>query len=155
MLFNSTIKENIQYGKTKATDEEIIDAAQKAHIHDFIYALPEKYETIIGDRGIRLSGGECQRLSIARTILKDPEILILDEAMSSLDSKSERLIQNSLEPLVRDRTCIIIAHRLSTNVNVDNILVLNEGRVAESGRHEELIHKLGLYRTLWDEMTRK
>ena len=155
ILFNSTIKENLQYGKTKATDQEIIDAAQKAHIHDFICSLPEKYETIIGDRGFRLSGGERQKLSIARTILRDPKILIFDEATAALDSRSERLIQRSIEPLMRDRTSIIIAHRLSTIVDVDNILVLNDGRVVESGNHEELIHEGGVYRMLWEEMARK
>ncbi len=155
ILFNSTIKENLQYGKAKATAQEIIEAAQKAHVHDFIWGLPEKYETIIGDRGFRLSGGERQKLSIARTILRDPKILILDEATAALDSESERLIQKSLEPLLRGRTSIIIAHRLSTIVNVDLIFVLSEGRVVESGNHEELIQSGGLYKMLWEEMAKK
>ena len=155
ILFNSTIKENIQYGNTKSSEEEIGDAARRAYIHDFIEGLPEKYETIIGDRGVRLSGGERQRVSIARTILKDPRILIFDEAMSSLDSKSERLIQQAIEPLLKKRTSIIIAHRLSTIVNVDTILVLDGGRIVESGNHEQLLYMGGIYRMLWDEMVEK
>ncbi len=154
-LFNTTIGNNLRYGSRRATEEEIMEAARKAHIHDFIDSLPEKYETLVGDRGVRLSGGERQRIAIARAILKDPKILILDEATSSLDSQSETLIQRALEPLMRDRTTITIAHRLSTVVHADTILVLNEGRIVERGTHEELLRQGGLYRALWDEQVRK
>ena len=154
-LFNASIKDNILYGKTTSSNEEVIDAARKANIHEFIESLPQKYETIIGDRGIRLSGGERQRLSIARTILKNPDILLLDEATSSLDYQSERLIQDAIEPLMKNRTTIIIAHRLSTVVNADAIMVLHEGRIVECGRHQELLAKGGLYRMLRDEMARE
>jgi ABC-type multidrug transport system fused ATPase/permease subunit len=155
MLFNATVLENIRYGDSRADEGRIIEAAKKAHIHDLIISLPLKYETIIGDRGVRLSGGECQRLSIARSILKNSRILILDEAMSSLDAKSERLIQASLEPFMKNRTSIIVAHRLSAIVDVDNIFVLDEGRMVESGRHEELMLRGGIYRMLWDQMIKK
>jgi ABC-type multidrug transport system fused ATPase/permease subunit len=155
ILFNSTIRENIQYGKINANPEEIIQATKKAHIYELINDLPQKFETVIGDRGVRLSGGERQRLSIARTILKDPKILVLDEAMSSLDTKSERLIQISLEPLMRNRSTIIIAHRLSTIVDVDRIHVLDQGRIIEAGIHQDLIQKGGIYKMLWDQMAKK
>ncbi len=154
-LFNTSIRENLRYGNMKATDEEIIEAAQRANIHDFISNLPEGYETQVGDRGVRLSGGERQRLSIARAILKDPRILILDEATSSLDSQAENLIQKALQPLMQNRTTITIAHRLSTVVNSDKILVLSQGRIAESGTHWELLEKGGIYRTLWDEQMKR
>ncbi len=154
-LFNTSIKENLRYGSMKSTDEEIMEAAKKANIHEFIEGLSEGYETLVGDRGMRLSGGERQRLSIARAILKDPRILILDEATSSLDSKSENLIQKALLPLMRNRTTITIAHRLSTVINSDKILVLTEGRIAESGTHWELLQKRGIYKTLWDEQMKR
>jgi ATP-binding cassette subfamily B protein len=130
-------------------------AAAKANIHDFVAGLPEEYETLVGDRGMRLSGGEKQRLSIARAILKNPRILILDEATSSLDSISESLIQKALEPLMRDRTTITIAHRLSTVVDSDRILVLSDGRIVERGSHWELLRKDGVYKMLWDEQMKK
>ncbi len=153
ILFNTTIKENIMYGKKKASDEEIINAARKADIHDFISCLPNGYETIVGERGLRLSGGQCQRISIARTILKDPEILILDEAMSSLDTKSESLIHRALKPLMEKKTTIIVAHRLTSITDADIIYVLYGGKFVESGVHEELMNKSGIYRMLWDQMT--
>ena len=154
-LFNTSIKENLRYGSMKSTDEEIMEAAKKANIHEFIKGLPEGYETLVGDRGMRLSGGERQRLSIARAILKDPRILILDEATSSLDSKSENLIQKALQPLMRNRTTITIAHRLSTVINSDKILVLTEGKIAESGTHWELLQKGRVYKLLWDEQMKR
>jgi ABC-type multidrug transport system fused ATPase/permease subunit len=154
-LFNTSIGDNLRYGNRRATDEEIIEATRKARIHDFIQSLPEGYNTLVGDRGVRLSGGERQRVAIARAILKNPKILILDEATSSLDSQSEKMIQRALEPLMRDRTTITIAHRLSTVVNADTILVLNDGRIVERGTHEELLAHGGLYKTLWDEQVRK
>jgi ABC-type multidrug transport system fused ATPase/permease subunit len=155
VLFNTTIMENIKYGNPRATDDDILEAVRRAHIHELIESLPEKYDTVTGDRGVKLSGGERQRLSIARTILKDPEILILDEATSSLDSKSERLIQQSIEPLMRNRTCVIIAHRLSTIVDADVIFVLEGRRLIESGRHDELLRRGGVYRMLWNEMVKE
>lgn len=154
-LFNTSIGDNLRYGNRRATDGEINEAARKARIHDFIESLPEGYGTLVGDRGVRLSGGERQRIAIARAILKDPKILILDEATSSLDSQSEKMIQRALEPLMRYRTTITIAHRLSTVVNADTILVLNDGRIVERGTHEELLELGGLYKTLWDEQVRK
>jgi ABC-type multidrug transport system fused ATPase/permease subunit len=149
ILFGGTIKENIAYGKLSASDEEIIAAAEKANAHNFIKELPEKYNTLVGERGIKLSGGQRQRIAIARALLKDPAILILDEATSSLDSESERLVQEALEILMKDRTSIIIAHRLSTIREADKIIVLEKGMVIESGTHAELLkNEEGLYRYL-------
>lgn len=139
ILFNGTIKENILYGNTKATTEEIIQAAKDANAHDFIMSFPEGYDTIVGDRGIQLSGGQRQRVAIARAILKNPSILILDEATSSLDSESEKLVQEALDRLMKNRTSIVIAHRLSTIREFDKILVFNKGKLIEQGTHEELI----------------
>ena len=144
-LFCGTVKENIAYGKPGASMEEIVDAAKKANIHDFIMSLPDGYDTFVGERGTRLSGGQKQRISIARVFLKNPPILILDEATSALDNESERHIQVSLEKLSRDRTTITIAHRLSTIRNADEIIVINNEGIAERGTHRELMGKDGLY----------
>lgn len=144
-LFGGTIKENIAYGKPSASMEEIIEAAKKANIHDFIMSLPEGYDTFVGERGTRLSGGQNQRISIARVFLKNPPVLILDEATSALDNESERWIQKSLEELSRNRTTITIAHRLSTIRNADEILVVADNGIAERGSHEELLAKNGIY----------
>ena len=149
LLFGGNIKENIGYGKTNATMAEIIDAAEKANAHQFINSFPEKYETIVGERGIKLSGGQRQRIAIARAVLKNPEILILDEATSSLDSESERLVQEALEKLMQGRTSFVIAHRLSTIKSADKIIVIDKGEVVESGTHEQLMKKEnGLYQSL-------
>ncbi|WP_290792253.1 ABC transporter ATP-binding protein [Flavihumibacter sp. UBA7668] len=148
LLFGGSIRENIAYGKPDATDEEIVQAAKKANAHRFIDAFPDKYETIVGERGIQLSGGQRQRVAIARAILKDPAILILDEATSSLDSESEQLVQEALENLMKGRTSFVIAHRLSTIRNADLIMVVDKGIVHESGTHLELMAKDGLYRRL-------
>ena len=144
-LFGGTIKEYIAYGKPSASMEEIIEAAKKANIHDFIMSLPEGYDTFVGERGTRLSGGQKQRISIARVFLKNPPVLILDEATSALDNESERWIQKSLEELSRNRTTITIAHRLSTIRNADEILVVADNGIAERGSHEELLAKNGIY----------
>ena len=144
-LFTGTIEQNIAYGKPDATPEEIIEAAKKANIHDFILSLPDGYDTFVGERGARLSGGQKQRISIARVFLKNPKILILDEATSALDNESERIIQKSLEELSKDRTCITIAHRLSTIKNADEIVVINHDGLQERGTHEELMKKGGTY----------
>lgn len=144
-LFSGTIKENIAYGKPGASDEEIIEAAKKANIHDFILSLPQGYDTYVGERGARLSGGQKQRISIARVFLKDPKILILDEATSALDNESERHIQKSLEELAKNRTTITIAHRLSTIRNADEIIVISENGLAERGNHEALMKQNGVY----------
>ena len=148
ILFGGSIKENIAYGKPDATDEEIMAAAQSANAHLFIQNFPEKYETIVGERGIKLSGGQRQRVAIARAILKDPAILILDEATSSLDSESEQLVQEALDNLMKDRTSFVIAHRLSTIRNADKIVLIDKGIVSEAGTHTELMAHNGLYRKL-------
>lgn len=149
LLFGGSIRENIAYGKLTATPEEVIEASKRANAHDFIMGFPEGYDTLVGERGVKLSGGQRQRIAIARALLKDPAILILDEATSSLDSESERLVQNALEELMKNRTSIIIAHRLSTIREANKIIVIEKGRVVESGTHYELLqHETGLYRYL-------
>lgn len=149
-LFNRSLMENICYGRIDATDEEIIEAAKKAHAHEFIVRLPQGYASLVGERGVKLSGGQRQRIAIARAILKNAPILILDEATSQLDSVTERLIQESLWELMQDKTTIVIAHRLSTLLHMDRILVFDKGKVIEDGTHSELLAKNGLYKSLWD-----
>ncbi|HYC46261.1 MAG TPA: ABC transporter ATP-binding protein/permease [Burkholderiales bacterium] len=149
VLFNDTIYYNIQYGRPDATREEVVAAAQAAHIHDFIASLPDGYETRVGERGLKLSGGEKQRVAIARAILKDPRILIFDEATSALDSKSEIAIQAELDRIARGHTTLVIAHRLSTVMEADQILVLDRGRIVERGTHPELLARRGAYAQMW------
>ena len=150
LLFGGTIRENIGYGKLDADAEEIIKAARRANAHNFIMEFPEGYDTLVGERGVKLSGGQRQRIAIARALLKDPAILILDEATSALDSESERLVQTALEELMKNRTSIIIAHRLSTVINADRIIVVEDGIVSDMGNHVELMSKgSGLYHHLY------
>jgi ATP-binding cassette subfamily B protein len=149
VLFNDTIGYNIAYGRPGASQDEIVEAARLARIHDFITGLPEGYETQVGERGLKLSGGEKQRVAIARTLLKGPAIFLFDEATSSLDSKTERQIQTSLREVSRDRTTLIIAHRLSTVVDADEILVLEAGRIVERGRHDALLDLNCRYAEMW------
>ena len=149
-LFTGSVMDNIRYGNPHATDAEIVAAAQNANAHDFIMNLPEGYDTNIGQRGVKLSGGQKQRLSIARVFLKNPPILIFDEATSALDNESEKVVQESLEKLAKNRTTFVIAHRLSTIRNAEKILVLSENGIAESGSHEELLAKEGIYAELYN-----
>ena len=150
-LFHATVRENLRYAKPDATDRELQVAARMAAIHDRIRELPEGYDTIVGERGYKLSGGEKQRIALARVLLKDPRILVLDEATSALDTVSERLIQAAIERVMKGRTTIAIAHRLSTILRADQILVFDRGRIIERGRHEELLAHGGLYRRLYEE----
>jgi len=150
VLFNDTVLYNIRYGRIDAPDDEVIEAAKLAQIDGFIRQLPDGYETMVGERGLKLSGGEKQRVAIARTILKGPPILILDEATSALDSHTEKEIQDALDWVSRDRTTLVIAHRLSTIVHADIILVLKDGRLVEQGTHAELLEWDGLYASLWN-----
>jgi len=148
-LFAMTISENILYGRLDATEEEMIDSAKLANAHNFVMEMRDKYNSFIGERGVQLSGGERQRIAIARAFLSNPRILIMDEATSSLDMESERLIREAMERLIADRTTIIIAHRLSTVMNADRIIVLDKGKIVEEGRHEDLIKSGGLYARLY------
>ncbi len=150
VLFNDTIRYNIRYGRPEATDAEVEEAAELARIGTFIESLPQGYDTRVGERGLKLSGGEKQRVAIARTILKNPPVLLLDEATSALDTHTEREIQAALRRISRDRTTLIIAHRLSTVVDADEILVLDRGRVVERGRHETLLALGGAYAAMWN-----
>jgi ATP-binding cassette subfamily B protein len=152
-LFHGTVRENITYGSFEATMDEIIEAAKIAEAHDFIMELPDGYETIVGERGQKLSGGQRQRISIARAVLKDPPVLILDEATSAVDNETEAAIQRSMERITVGRTTIVIAHRLSTVRNADQIFVLDRGRLSEQGRHEELVAADGIYAALWRVQT--
>ncbi len=154
-LFNASIRENLLYARTDATEEEMIAAARAAAIHDRIMELDDGYDTVVGERGYKLSGGEKQRIAIARVILKDPRVLILDEATSALDTHSERLIQAALEPLMRNRTTLAIAHRLSTILAADVILVVDKGEIVERGTHDELMELNGLYARLYNEQFSK
>ncbi|WP_290874139.1 ABC transporter ATP-binding protein, partial [Aquabacterium sp.] len=147
-IFSSSAMENIRYGRPEASDAEVIAAATAAHAHDFIRALPEGYNTFLGERGVRLSGGQRQRISIARAILKNAPLLLLDEATSALDTESERAVQAALEEAMKDRTTLVIAHRLSTVVNADRIVVIDAGRIVDVGTHAELLARNGLYAKL-------
>src|SRR5256885_11890277 len=149
VLFNDTILYNIRYGRPEASDAEVIEAARAAHIHDFIETLPQKYESMVGERGLKLSGGEKQRVAIARALLKNPRILIFDEATSALDSRAEQAIQAELERIAEGRTTLVIAHRLSTVMDADQILVLSHGRIVERGTHQALLEAQGEYARMW------
>ena len=149
VLFNDTILYNIRYGRPGASDEEVFEAARAAHIHEFIESLPQKYEAMVGERGLKLSGGEKQRVAIARALLKNPRILIFDEATSALDSRAEKAIQAELARVSQGRTTLVIAHRLSTVMDADQILVLHQGRIVERGTHYQLIERKGEYERMW------
>ena len=150
VLFNDTIHYNIQYGRPDASEADVIEAAKMAQINDFIESLPKKFESMVGERGLKLSGGEKQRVSIARTILKGPPILVLDEATSALDTFTEQEIQDSLRSVSKNRTTLVIAHRLSTVVDANEIIVLDKGSIAERGTHAGLLRKKGLYARMWN-----
>jgi ATP-binding cassette subfamily B protein len=148
-LFHRTLRENIRYGRLEASDAEVERAAQRARAHDFIQGIPGGYNALVGERGIKLSGGQRQRIAIARVLLKDAPVLILDEATSSLDSLTERAIQDVLDDAMADKTVIVVAHRLSTVAHLDRILVFSEGRIIEDGSHATLLRRGGLYQQLW------
>jgi ABC-type transport system involved in Fe-S cluster assembly fused permease/ATPase subunit len=150
VLFNDTIRYNIAYGRPDATQEEIEHAARVAQVHDFVLRMPDGYNTRVGERGLKLSGGEKQRVAIARTVLKDPKILILDEATSALDSRTERDIDAALRAVSAQRTTLVIAHRLSTVVDADEIIVLVDGHIAERGTHRDLLARGGVFARMWD-----
>jgi ATP-binding cassette subfamily B protein len=149
VLFNDTVRYNIAYGRTDATEAEVEQAAKAAHIHDFITATPKGYDTMVGERGLKLSGGEKQRVAIARTLLKNPPIVIFDEATSALDSANERAIQAELQTAAQNKTTLVIAHRLSTVVDAHEILVLDAGRIVERGSHAALLAMNGRYAQMW------
>ncbi|HSB45717.1 MAG TPA: ATP-binding cassette domain-containing protein, partial [Nitrospira sp.] len=149
ILFGGTILDNIRYGNREASEEMVEAASHAAHAHDFIMSFPDQYHTVVGEKGINVSGGQRQRIAIARAILKNPRILLLDEATSALDSESERLVQEALEQLMKGRTTFVIAHRLTTIQRADRILVLNKGRLVETGTHSELMDRQGLYHYLY------
>ena len=148
-LFNASIRDNILYGRLDATEEEVVEAAKRANIHDYILSMEHGYDTVIGERGVRLSGGQKQRLSIARVFLKNPPILILDEATSALDNTTEIMIQRALDELCKGRTTLVVAHRLSTIQNADQIAVIAGGRIVEQGSHAELMKLGGMYADLY------
>jgi len=148
-LFNDTIGNNVAYGRIGSTHEDVVAACRAAHVHELIVSLPQEYDTPVGERGVTISGGEKQRIAIARAILKDPPILIFDEATSALDSDSEHAITQELDRLSRNRTTLIIAHRLSTIVNAHAIVVMDRGRIVEQGSHAELLRRKGMYARLW------
>jgi ATP-binding cassette subfamily B protein len=149
VLFNDTVFYNIRYGSPEASREEVFEAARAAHLHEFIRSLPHGYETMVGERGLKLSGGEKQRVAIARAILKNPKIFVFDEATSALDSRSEKAIQAELAQIARERTTLVIAHRLSTIVDADQILVMDHGRIVERGTHRSLLEEGGTYAQMW------
>jgi len=151
VLFNDTIHYNISYGDPKASEDDIINAAKNADIHNFVISLPDGYETIVGERGLKLSGGEKQRVAIARTFLKNPKILFFDEATSALDSTTEKEIQKNLENISKNKTTLIIAHRLSTAAYADNIIVLDKGSIIEQGSHNYLLDLKGKYFEMWEK----
>jgi ABC-type multidrug transport system fused ATPase/permease subunit len=153
ILFHRSIKENIAYGKSNATEKEIIEVAQKAHAHEFIEKLKEGYDTRVGERGIKLSGGERQRIAITRAMIKSAPIIMLDEATSSLDSVSESYIHDAFKELMKGKTTLVIAHRLSTIQEMNRIIVLDKGEIAEQGNHKELLEKKGIYADLWEHQT--
>lgn len=153
-LFNTSILENVRYGRLNASDEDVYAACRSAAIHDRILSFPNAYYTKVGERGVKLSGGELQRIAIARVILKNPRIVLLDEATSALDTQTKAKIQQALKALTRDRTTVVIAHRLSTIVDADMIFVFDEGRIIERGRHYELLTQNGKYKDYWTQQTR-
>jgi len=148
VLFSTDVWHNIRYGKPEASDEEVIEAAKRAHAHEFIQVLPQGYASFLGEQGVRLSGGQKQRIALARAILKDPKVLLLDEATSALDAESEHHVQAALNELMKDRTTLIIAHRLATVVHADMIVLMEEGKIIDTGTHAELLESSSLYKRL-------